>query len=151
MRHAEIENDDVGPNTIERGQGIEPIHRLEDLEVTLETHPVQRAPCRIVVNEEHLRHDLHLLRGCRCNRAAGSGGAMWRGLTRRASKMRVRTDTKALTLPKMERHGLSPTLGNPVATHLGVESRTAQAEERRSGLLVPARGFQRPHDREPLD
>ena len=65
--------------------------------------------------------------------------------------MRVRTDTKALTLSMMERHGLSPTLGNPVAAHLGVEGRTAQAEESRRGLLVPPRGFQRPHDGQPLD
>src|SRR5262247_3320720 len=44
-----------------------------------------------------------------------------------------------------------PALGNAVAAHLGVERGAPQAEKRGRCLLVPARGLERPHDRESLD
>src|SRR6266487_62872 len=56
VRHAEVEDDDVGPHTIEGGQGVESVDRLEDFEVALEAHPVQCPPSRIIVDEEHLCH-----------------------------------------------------------------------------------------------
>src|SRR5213593_2497483 len=56
VRHAEVKDDDVGSDTIEGSQGVEPIDRLEHFEVPLETHPVESAPRRIVVNQQHLCH-----------------------------------------------------------------------------------------------
>jgi hypothetical protein len=62
VRHPEVEHDDIRPHPVEGSQRVEPVHRLKDLEVALEGHPVESPPSRIVVDHEHLHHQRHLPR-----------------------------------------------------------------------------------------